>query len=227
MPVLDLTGRRFARLVVKRRTANDGQGNACWLCVCDCGNEKIVRGGHLRDGNNLACGCLKGNFVDLTGQRFARLTAVECVSRGKPTTWKCFCSCGNSTIVEASNLRNGKTKSCGCLVHEKCRLMGEANTVHGLSYTPEYRAYISAKHRCTNPEARVYPAYGGRGIEFRFTSLKEFVKHIGPRPSSRHSLDRIDNDGHYESGNVRWATRTQQQQNRRPFSRWSFAAQAA
>jgi hypothetical protein len=85
--------------------------------------------------------------------------------------------------------------------------------------TPEYRCYISAKSRCNNPNLPEYQYYGGRGIEFRFSSFPEFLESIGPRPSRRHSIDRINNDGHYEPGNVRWATQIEQLRNRRD-ARW-------
>lgn len=81
--------------------------------------------------------------------------------------------------------------------------------------SPERRAYAKAKHRCTNPEAQGYHHYGGRGIEFRFESFREFVDHLGPRPTRGYSLDRIDNSGHYEPGNVRWASIRQQVNNKR------------
>lgn len=82
--------------------------------------------------------------------------------------------------------------------------------------TPEYRAYQHAKDRCRNPNNNRWAIYGGRGIEFRFDSFKEFYGAVGERPSHAHSLDRIDTDGHYERGNLRWATRSEQAFNRRP-----------
>lgn len=78
---------------------------------------------------------------------------------------------------------------------------------------PEYRAYVGAKARCQNPNNTGWKHYGGRGIEFRFDSFRSFYELLGPRPD-KHSLDRIDNDGHYEAGNVRWATARQQLSNR-------------
>ncbi len=80
--------------------------------------------------------------------------------------------------------------------------------------TPEYRAYQAAKSRCQNPNVRNYNRYGGRGILFKFTSFEQFYAHLGPRPSDKHSLDRINNQGHYEEGNVYWATSSQQAYNR-------------
>lgn len=83
--------------------------------------------------------------------------------------------------------------------------------------TPEYMAYAAAKRRCNNPHNRSYRWYGARGIKFRFRSFLEFLKDVGNRPSKSHSLDRINNDAHYEKGNLRWATKKQQAQNRRKF----------
>jgi hypothetical protein len=79
----------------------------------------------------------------------------------------------------------------------------------------ESQAYSNAKGRCIDSENRSFPCYGGRGIEFRFTSFEEFINHIRPKPSPELSLDRIENDGHYEAGNVRWATMQEQHANRR------------
>lgn len=73
--------------------------------------------------------------------------------------------------------------------------------------------YFSAKGRCQNPNNLGFHRYGGRGIEFRFKSFEEFHAEMGDRPTLKHSIDRIDNDGHYESGNVRWATQTVQARN--------------
>lgn len=81
---------------------------------------------------------------------------------------------------------------------------------------PEYRAYIAAKKRCTNPNTQDWPLYGGRGIRFLFSSFQEFLAEIGSKPSSQHSIDRIDTDGHYCAGNVRWATAHEQRVNQRP-----------
>lgn len=83
------------------------------------------------------------------------------------------------------------------------------------SDTPEHMAYYRAKWRCQNKNADTYHLYGGRGIEFRFSSFTEFIECVGERPSFKHSLDRIDNNGHYEPGNVRWASVTDQQRNKR------------
>lgn len=90
-------------------------------------------------------------------------------------------------------------------------------TAHGLTKTVEYRAWHSMKQRCLNPKCRRWNKYGGRGIAICqkwLDSFEAFLADMGPRPSPDHSIDRIDNDGDYEPGNCRWATRSQQQQNK-------------
>lgn len=81
--------------------------------------------------------------------------------------------------------------------------------------SPEYAAFRGALNRCRNPRVKTYPDYGGRGIEFRFHSFEEFFAHIGTKPSPELVLDRINNDGHYEVGNVHWATTSESNLNRR------------
>jgi hypothetical protein len=90
---------------------------------------------------------------------------------------------------------------------------------HGEHRSREYRAYEAAKQRCSNPKNPVWRYYGGRGIEFRFQSFEEFFAALGRRPSPQHSIDRKDNNGHYEAGNVQWATRPKQSLNRRYLGR--------
>lgn len=87
--------------------------------------------------------------------------------------------------------------------------------LHGMRYTPEYRSYAHAKARCQCETDAKYSIYGARGIEFKFTSFKQFLKEVGERPSSQHSIERINNNGHYELGNVRWATAREQGLNKR------------
>ena len=137
--------------------------------------------------------------------------------RGR-TAVACECVCGGKRIVSLSNLKTGRVKSCGCLHRERASLLGKANAVHGESHTaPEYRAWASMLDRCYRQEHEHFDRYGGRGItvceEWR-RSYSSFLGHIGRRPSPRHSLDRINNDGGYVPGNVRWATDREQNRNR-------------
>ena len=158
-------------------------------------------------------------FQDLVGQVFNKLTVREYVgknTRGQ-SRWRCQCECGNYHDALAHHLKNGEVKSCGCINTPAARSL--AHTKHGMAYTPEWNSYHAAKKRC-NPKfahRQNNVDWSGRGIEFRFTSFEEFFAEVGPRPEPKfdYTLDRVDNDGHYEKGNVRWATRKQQARNRR------------
>lgn len=133
----------------------------------------------------------------------------------------CECGCGNPAPIARWNDRGrGHIKGQPIrFIHghhnrgKKCPAVSISLTKHGMSRTPEYGAYLAAKQRCTNSKDDAWPDYGGRGIEFRFTSFEQFFAEIGPRPSLKHSLDRKENDGHYELGNVRWATMREQNLN--------------
>ena len=154
--------------------------------------------------------------LELTGDRFGRLIVVgRHGSRKWRSTWLCRCDCGGEKVVRSDNLRNGDTRSCGCLTKDQGEAVRARNTKHGMFGTPEYVAYHTASARCRLPTNPAYSNYGARGIEFRFGSFEQFFAIVGLRPSPQHSLDRIDNDGHYEPGNVRWATAREQMLNRR------------
>lgn len=132
--------------------------------------------------------------------------------------WRCECDCGNEVLVSTSDLvgrqRHLKT-SCGC-EHKNRRHGLLVGCKSGAKPPTEYTIFCNAKQRCRNPRNPAYKDYGGRGIEFRFKDFPEFFACVGPRPSINHSLDRYpDNDGHYEPGNVRWATAKQQAANQR------------
>jgi hypothetical protein len=105
--------------------------------------------------------------------------------------------------------------SVGC--HPSRKGEENPNHRHGMCGTPEYAAWANAIQRCQNPKNTRYADWGGRGIEFRFKSFQEFYAEVGPIPSPQHQLDRKDNDGHYEVGNVRWVPKSVQQKNKRWF----------
>lgn len=149
-------------------------------------------------------------LIDLSGQRFGRLQAIAVAERrGAKVYWRCRCDCGKSVAVIAAHLRSGHTQSCGCIVQETIRTR---RTTHGKSESREYRIWYNMIDRCNNPANNHYHYYGKRGIECRFRDFRHFYETLGDCPPLR-SLDRIDNDGHYEPGNVRWATARQQAQN--------------
>jgi hypothetical protein len=158
--------------------------------------------------------------IDLTGQSFGSLVVVRLAEKRKKANgstvamWVCICECGREITTYGYSLRSGQVKSCGCIRTEQLR---ERLTTHGMTKTPEYNSFRAAKERCTNPNGPGWEHYGGRGIEFRFSSFEEFFAEVGPKPEPKraYSIDRIDKDGHYEPGNVRWATRKEQNANKR------------
>lgn len=157
------------------------------------------------------------NLRILTGRVFTRLTVLGYAgySTNKRHYWWCECECGKIIKAQSGHLNANGYQSCGCLARERvvatCTIHGESGNVE----TPEYQAYCSAKRRCENPNVKEYANYGGRGIEFRFDSYKEFLEAVGRRSSSEYSLDRINVNGHYEKGNLRWTDRVTQQRNTR------------
>lgn len=134
----DLTGKRFGRLVVKERSQDyvspKGAHRPRWLCLCDCGNMKMIDSSGLRDGRIVSCGCYgkeksaeigKKNLRDLTGKRFGKLVVVERAENRvrsdgtERTQWLCKCDCGNMKTVDAGCLLSGKTVSCRCAFYER------------------------------------------------------------------------------------------------------------
>lgn len=153
----------------------------------------------------------------LTGQRFKRLWVIGFAGIiNHRAYWHCLCDCGNGKTISGHDLIHHNARSCGCWQAE-CRSKG--NPKHGEAgrdkVTPEYRAYQKAKARCQNPNVPNYADYGGRGIQFQFDSFEEFLAEVGRKPSPKHSLNRIDNHGHYEKGNIEWATPHEQAHNTR------------
>jgi hypothetical protein len=149
-----------------------------------------------------------GKFIDLTGQTFGRLQALERVqNRGTSTMWLCLCLCGKQTVVAAGDLRNWHITSCGC----------SRKTADGLSHTREYKSWSSMIDRCRNNKRDDFHIYGGRGIYVYqpwVESFDAFMSHVGKRPIAT-TLDRIDVNGNYVPGNVRWASARTQSRNRR------------
>lgn len=155
----------------------------------------------------------------LSGQRFGRLTAIEFAGRGVRgvALWTARCDCGTTIIANAASLKNKSKMSCGCLRSENGIWRGSINGTHRMSKTPEYAAWHNMRDRCLNETATRFHDYGGRGITIceRWNEFENFYADMGPRPSQKHSLDRIDNEGNYEPSNCKWSTSRQQAFNRR------------
>lgn len=155
-------------------------------------------------------------FIDLQGEKFNKLTAMYFTRKNGRIYWVCKCDCGECVEVQASKLKSSQTKSCGCI-------QGKKKEYHGKSYTHEYRVWASIKARCTNPNNEHYKNYGGRGIKLEKSwadSFERFLSYVGARPTINHTIDRINTNKGYVVGNIRWATRLENQQNLRKSKFW-------
>jgi hypothetical protein len=205
------------------------------LCRCECGNERSVLGRNLVLRISRDCGCkyrlegarkrFPGPYLR-AGEVFGRLTVLEDVWRAHDGA-RCLCECEGGTEVSVANperLKNGRTKSCGCLRRE-------GQTTHGFSKHPLYGTWYGMIDRCTNPKNPNYPNYGGRGLKAvkvcerwrdPWLFAEDIERECGPRPPGKYlsgvplyTLDRIDVDGDYEPGNVRWLDQSGQVRNQR------------
>lgn len=235
---VDLTGKVVGRLTVLRvsdapRTSR--QKNK-WVCQCECGNVVEISTSSLNSRRpTLSCGCLntevlQARAIDLIGLKFGMLTVVEAAA-ARPQhhgqkAWQCQCDCGNTCSVTSRELRQGRTKSCGCatykMVADKLRTHGQAQSnLEHRHCTPEYNTWSGIKDRCYNPKCKEYKYYGARGIKMCdewLNDFQAFFDYVGKKPGVGHeySIDRYpNNDGNYEPGNVRWATASEQVHNRR------------
>lgn len=148
------------------------------------------------------------------GATFGFLTVIEHLSEGR-YRWRCLCVCGESCDRSGTDLRtNGDRQSCGCKRRESQAL---GKTTHGMSGTPEHRAWKNVINRCENPRSDHWEWYGGKGIKVcaRWRhSFENFYADMGPRPSDEHSIERVDTDKNYGPENCIWATTSVQSRNR-------------
>lgn len=165
------------------------------------------------------------NFIDLTGQKYGRLTVLD---RGpdrvrksgrKIVQWNCICDCGNKIVVSASDLRRGHTQSCGCYMIDRTK---ETNTKHGKTDSRLYNVWASMRERCYCPTLSTYPRYGGRGIKMcdewynSYLEFEQWALNNGYDENAQRgkcTIDRIDVNGNYCPENCRWIDQKTQMSN--------------
>lgn len=147
--------------------------------------------------------------LDLTGQKYGQLTVLErAENRNGRVHFKCICDCGNICVIMSKHLISGHTKSCGCLSRFKASVR---KSIHKMTNTKIYGVWCGIKRRCFNSNCSQYHNYGGRGITIYpawiddFQSFYDYVSTLEHFNEQGYSIDRINVNGNYEPGNLRWA----------------------
>lgn len=180
-------GMTFGELTVLRQHSEKLHKERAWVCLCSCGEETLATNGQLVRGVKKSCGCLRkktpANALDLTGQRFGKLTVIERagITNGGSALWRCSCDCGNEKITRATTLRRGEVTSCGCLANiliEEARTDLLTNkTIDGVQVprlTQKVRSDSGTGHKGISRRCRK-----GKVIYEVYISVKKIRKYIG------------------------------------------------
>lgn len=220
---IDLTGGKYGRWTVIKKSQAFSATKPLWDCECECGTRRAVLRNHLRSGHSRSCGCLKTEVSSQTnsaklkpGMVFNRLTVIErCGSerthdkRASSALWLCRCQCGNLTKATSYKLTSNYKKSCGCA-------FTDAITTHGKSRTRVYSIWQHMNLRCSKQykeESRKHYYEKGIRVCERWKTFENFLADMG-EPKDNQSIDRIDPNKNYEPSNCRWATIKQQAANK-------------
>lgn len=160
--------------------------------------------------------------------KYGRLSVISKYYVGKRKYWSIKCECGTIKSTRADGVKSGRVKSCGCLNIEIRKKFVADLTKHNESGTLTYHSWNSMRGRCLSPtDPNKIKSYKNKGIVIceKWMEFSEFLKDMGERPSNLHTIDRIDNDGNYEPGNCRWATKNEQANNRNNNVRIMFKGQ--
>lgn len=225
--IKDISGQKFGKLTaIKIAEDKKNTKGIVWECQCDCGNTVYVLGTLLRSGKTKSCGCSRTEKYSLIGKVFGYLTVLEkAENKGRKVRYKCICKCGNETIVYASDLRSGYTKSCGCY-SKKILKEQEFPKKHGFSGTRIYNVWYGMFRRCYDPKHEGYEYYGGKGVSIcpewlGADGVVNFVKWAYENGYDENAkrgectIDRINVYGNYEPSNCRWVSMKEQDHNKR------------
>ena len=172
-PLDDLTGKKFGRLTVIKIDKRDKNRNYYWFCRCECGNEKSIKGDHLKRKLVKSCGCLREEYENLLDRKYGKLTVLkEEGKKGKYRYWLCKCDCGNYALVYGDNLKSGSTRSCGCLWQRK-------EIIYGKKWNESLKEYIRERdgRKCQIKNCGITELENGRHLSIHHIDFDKLNCH--------------------------------------------------